>query len=46
MNFRLAIVAASFGCSASWVRRLKQRERESELLEPKPAKLPDRCKFD
>lgn len=57
MEFRLAVAAAydecgsstevaeQFGCSASWVRRLMQRERESGSLEPRPPKRPDRRKL-
>jgi transposase len=39
-------VAEQFGCSASWGRRLMQRERESGSLEPRPPKRPDRRNFD
>ena len=34
-------VAEQFGCSESWVRRLIQRRRERDSLEPLPPKLPD-----
>lgn len=39
-------VAEQFECSASWVRRLIQRRRDSGSLEPLPAKLPDNHKLD
>ena len=38
-------VAADFGCSASWVRRLVQRRRETGGLEPKPARRPDNTRL-
>ena len=38
-------VAEQFGCSESWVRRLIQRRRETNSLEPRPAKLPDNSKL-
>lgn len=38
-------VAAQFGCSESWVRRLIQRQRETGSLEPRPPKLPDNSKL-
>ena len=39
-------VAADFGCSASWVRRLIQRRRETGgSLEPKPARRPDNARL-
>jgi transposase len=58
MEFRVAVawaydecgssieVAEMFGCSASWVRRLIQRRRQSGSLEPLPSKLPDNSKLD
>ena len=58
MEFRVAVAAAHddcgssievaelFGCSASWVRRLIQRRRETGSLEPLERKLPDRHKLD
>jgi transposase len=58
MEFRLAIVTAyeacgssievaeEYHCSASWVRRLVQRERETGSLEPKPPQRPDTSKLD
>jgi transposase len=58
MEFRVAVakaheesgssdeVAEAFGCSASWVRRLIQRQRESGSLEPRPLKLPNNKKLD
>lgn len=39
-------VAEQFECSASWVRRLIQRRRDTGSLEPLPAKLPDNQKLD
>lgn len=39
-------VAEQFGCSESWVRRLIQRERETNSLAPRPIKLPDNNKLD
>lgn len=38
-------VAAEFGCSASWVRRLMQRRRETGSLEPLPPQQPDNRKM-
>ncbi len=58
MEFRLAVAAAhdecgsstevaeQFGCSASWVRRLMQREREDGSLEPRPQRRPDNRRLD
>lgn len=58
MEFRIAVaraydecgssleVAETFGCSASWVRRLIQRRRLSGSLEPLPPKLPDNRKLE
>ncbi len=40
-----AEVAEQFQCSASWVRRLIQRRRETGSLEPRPRKLPDNRKL-
>lgn len=40
-----AEVAADFGCSESWVRRLVQRRRESGSLEPRPCQRPDNSKL-
>ena len=57
MEFRQAVAAAydecgsstevaeQFACSASWVRRLVQRRRETGSLEPRPARLPDNHKL-
>ena len=36
-----ADVAAQYGCSEAWVRRLIQRRRERGSLEPLPPRLPD-----
>lgn len=53
MEFRVAVakaydecessleVALMFNCSASWVRRLMQRRRLSDSLEPLPPRRPD-----
>lgn len=41
-----ADVAEEFGCLASWVRRLMQREWQTGSLEPRPPKRPDRSKLD
>ena len=38
-------VAEQFQCSESWVRRLKQRERETGSLAPRPPKQPDTRKL-
>ena len=38
-------VAAEFKCSASWVRRLIQRRRETGSLEPLPPQQPDNRKM-
>jgi transposase len=38
-------VAAEFKCSASWVRRLIQRRRETGSLEPLPPQQPDNRKI-
>jgi len=38
-------VAARFGVSEAWVRRLVQRQRETGSLEPRPLKLPDNTKL-
>ena len=38
-------VAARFGVSEAWVRRLVQRQRETGSLEPRPIKLPDNTKL-
>jgi transposase len=38
-------VAADFGCSASWVRRLIQRRRDTGSLEPLPPRRPDNTKL-
>ena len=38
-------VAEQFGCSESWVRRLIQRRRLTDSLEPLPAKRPDARKL-
>lgn len=58
IEFRLAVarayeacgssteVAEEFNCSASWVRRLVQRERETGSLEPRPPQRPDTSKLD
>ena len=58
MEFRVAVAndyaetgssietAATFGCSASWVRRLAQRERETGSLAPKDPVRPDNGKLD
>ena len=40
-----ADVAEQFGCSESWVRRLIQRRRLTDSLEPLPAKRPDTRKL-
>lgn len=40
-----AQVAKQFHCSESWVRRLVQRQRELNTLDPLPAKLPDNNKL-
>ena len=57
MEFRIAVanayeecgssieVAQTFGCSASWVRRLMQRQRETGSLEPLPAQQPNTSKL-
>ena len=39
-------VAEQFDCSASWVRRLIQRRRETGSLAPRPLKLPNNNKLD
>lgn len=39
-------VAEQFNCSASWVRRLIQRRRETGSLAPRPLKLPNNNKLD
>jgi transposase len=39
-------VAEQFDCSESWVRRLIQRRRETDSLEPRPLKLPNNRKLD
>lgn len=39
-------VAEQFNCSESWVRRLIQRRRETDSLEPRPLKLPNNNKLD
>ncbi len=58
MEFRVAVakaydecgssieVAEQFGCSASWVRRLIQRRRLTDSLEPLPPRTPDTGKLD
>ncbi len=58
MEFRVAVanaydecgssteVAESFGCSASWVRRLIQRRRATGSLDRLPAQQPDTSKLD
>ena len=38
-------VAARFGVSEAWVRRLVQRQRETGSLEPRPIQLPDNTKL-
>ena len=38
-------VAATFGCSESWVRRLIQRRRETGSQEPRPPRRPDTRKL-
>jgi len=57
MEFRRAVAAAydecgssievaeQFQCSESWVRRLIQRRRETNSLEPRPLKRPDNHKL-
>jgi transposase len=40
-----AQVAEEFGCSESWVRRLVQVQRETESLEARKQKMPDRRKL-
>lgn len=39
-------VAEQFKCSESWVRRLIQRRRETDSLEPRPPKMPNNNKLD
>ena len=39
-------VAATFGCSEAWVRRLIQRRRETDSLAPRPPKRPDTRRLD
>jgi len=58
MDFREGVAAARdegmttaeaaelFGCSAAWVRRLMQRRRESDTLEPVQRKMADQRKLD
>jgi transposase len=58
MEFRQSVVAAResgmpaaevcelFGCSESWVRRLRQRQRETGSLEPCDRQAPDQRKVD
>ena len=58
MDFRRAVAAAyeecessaqvaeEYGCCASWVRRLIQRQRETGSLEPLQHKLPDQRTYD
>ena len=58
MDFRQSVAAAresgmataevseTFGCSASWVRRLMQRQRESGSLEPRQREQADQRKID
>jgi transposase len=58
MEFRRAVAAAyddcgssievaeQFNCSASWVRRLIQRRRDTGSLEPRPIKLPNNNKLN
>jgi transposase len=41
-----AEVAEQFDCSESWVRRLIQRRRETESLEPRPPRRPNNNKLD
>jgi len=40
-----AQVAEDFGCSESWVRRLVQVQRETDSLEARKQKMPDRRKL-
>lgn len=42
----MAEITETFGCSASWVRRLLQRQRETGNLEPRPRRSPDQRKLD
>ena len=58
MDFREGVAAARdegmttaeaaelFGCSAAWVRRLMQRRRETDSLEPVQRKMADQRKLD
>jgi transposase len=41
-----AEVAELFGCCPAWVRRLMQRRRETESLEPVQRKMADQRKLD
>ena len=57
MDYRQSVVAAReagmstsevtevFGCSESWVRRLRQRQRETGSLEPRQRQQPDQRKI-